>query len=349
MGKVRMREAKKTLIIKGVVRRWRLWLGTALSLTFLALTLRNVRLPEVMEAIVEANYPLLALALGTVIVTTLAKAARWGVLFHPYHRQPRFSKLFSVLLIGQMANAVLPARLGELIRAYMLGEIERLSKAYALTTIVVEKTLDGLMLTLILAILLPFIPLPSWLRQSGIFIGSAFITLFILMFLVAYRKDSVLCLVDGLLRLVPGLKRLDLPSRLGPIVEGLATLRSRESTLRLWGWSIFIWIMAALTNYLTFLAMGIAVPFLATPFLLVVLHLGRIVPSSPGQVGVFHYLCILALSLFSVERSLALSYSLVLHLIVFLPMIALGAFYLWKENYDLQRLVIAVEAEGTRS
>lgn len=100
----------------------RLYLGTILSLMFLGLALRNISLREVMGALAEANCPLVALALSTVIITCLAKVGRWKALFHPRSHKRHFGKLFSALLIRQMANAVLPARLGELIRAYMIGE-----------------------------------------------------------------------------------------------------------------------------------------------------------------------------------------------------------------------------------
>jgi hypothetical protein len=83
----------------------RLILGTAIGLLFLALALRGVSWSQVRNALTEANYPLLALALGTVLVTTLAKAARWRLLFPQEYSKPRLGKLFSVLLIGQTVNA----------------------------------------------------------------------------------------------------------------------------------------------------------------------------------------------------------------------------------------------------
>jgi uncharacterized protein (TIRG00374 family) len=122
------------------------------------------------------------------------------------------------------------------------------------------------------------------------------------------------------------------------VAAGLSILGQRDVAGQLIAWSVFVWAMAALTNYLVFLALGIEVSFVAALFLLAALYLGVAVPSSPGRVGIFHYVCVLSLSLFSVERSLALSCGLVLHLIVFVPMVSLGAWFLWKENYELSRL-----------
>ena len=121
------------------------------------------------------------------------------------------------------------------------------------------------------------------------------------------------------------------------ITAALTTLCRRHVAVPLVSWSVLVWALAALTNCVTFLALGIDVPFLAALLLLAALHLGVAVPSSPGRVGVFHYICILSLSLFSVDRSVALSYGLVLHLVVFVPMMSLGTWFLWKENYELSK------------
>jgi hypothetical protein len=68
------------------------------------------------------------------------------------------------------------------------------------------------------------------------------------------------------------------------------------------------------------------------------MHLGLAVPSSPARIGVFHYLCVLSLSVFGVEASLALAYGFVLHFVVVLPIIFAGLFSLWRENLTLFRL-----------
>lgn len=311
----------------------RLILGTAVGLLLLALAFRGVNWPQVRSALAEANYPLLGLALGTVLLTTLAKVARWRLLFPQEYGRPRLGKLFPVLLIGQTVNAILPARLGEIARAYLIGEIEEVDKALALSTVIVEKALDALMLLLLVAFLFALMPLPTWLGRSGILVSGLLAALLLLLILGTYRSKDAPSALYRFLSWIPGIHRLDLERRLGTITVGLTALSRGDVARQLLGWSLLVWVLAALTNYVTFLALGIKVPFLAAFFLLAALHLGVVVPSSPGRVGVFHYICILSLSLFSVDRSLALSYGLVLHLIVFVPMMFLGAWSLWKENY----------------
>ncbi|MDP2954634.1 MAG: lysylphosphatidylglycerol synthase transmembrane domain-containing protein, partial [Chloroflexota bacterium] len=135
---------------------------------FLFLALRNIRLPDLLGALTQANALFLIAALGSVVATSLAKAIRWKLLFYPRHHGLHLDRLFSVIFIGQTVNSVLPARLGEIARAYLVGELEKVSKSWTLGTIIVEKALDSMMLLLVMAALVPFVPLPAWIRTSGL-------------------------------------------------------------------------------------------------------------------------------------------------------------------------------------
>ena len=330
----------------------RLWLSTALGALLLVLAFRGVQLPELLGGLAQANYGFIILALGTVIMTTLAKAVRWRLLFYPHHHGLRYNKLFSVLLIGQMINITLPGRLGELARAYFLGEIEKRSKASILGTIILEKLLDMFMLLVLLIAFLPFIIPLKWLREPGTAVATATIAFLFVTLILAYQRDRATIALRRLLRLLPKPLQVRTSQQLELALSNLEILRHGNVILQVSGWSVLIWLLAALTNYLAFLALGLRLSFLAAVFLLMVLHIGIAVPSSPGKVGVFHYLCILALSVFSVERSMALSYGVVLHVIVFLPLSLLGAFSLWWENLSLRkleqaRLEVRMSSEGS--
>jgi uncharacterized protein (TIRG00374 family) len=322
----------------------RLWLGASFSAAGLIFALRNVNFAYVLDALGRTNYILVFLAVGTQFLVIGAIALRWRLLFP---QRPRLAKLFSALLIAQLSNTVLPAKFGLLVRAYMLGEMETIDKAMVFSTVVVEKVFDALTLVFLFMVLIALVPLPAWLQSSGLVTsGAIFVILFPLMMLTAYQKDRMQRLVSQGLALVPGLGRLKLASHLNSILAALELLRQGRVNLALWGWTGLIWALGALVNYLVILAFGISVPSVAALFLLVVLQIGIRVPSSLGGIGVFQYLCVLALSVFSVDRSLALSYGFVLHFIVFVPGSILGAFYLWRENRDLQQLQAAVEANS---
>jgi len=115
-------------------------------------------------------------------------------------------------------------------------------------------------------------------------------------------------------------------------------VRSKPATIGIVAWSGVVWFTAILTNYLLFLALNVAAPVHAAAFLLVVLQIGITVPSSPGRLGVFEYLTLLALSVFGLNETVALTYGLVLHALVFIPPILLGAVALWYENLTVRQI-----------
>jgi uncharacterized protein (TIRG00374 family) len=335
-------------IAKSSVDRVRLWGGTALSVLLLVLAFRGIDFAELGGALARTDYGLVLVAVGTIIATTMAKAARWQLLFYPRHRQRRYSKLLAILLIGQMVNIVIPARLGELARAYLVGEIEGESKALALGTIAVEKAIDLFTLLFLLVGILLSMALPRWVQEPGIGITVAAFILMGALVLSAHYREQLLSVFGRLMVILPELARARLMGQLEAAMGSLEVLRRWDVSLVVIGWSIFSWLLAASTNYVAFLALGLNLSFLAAIFLLVVLQVGVAVPSSPGKIGVFHYLCLLALSVFGVERSLALSYGLLLYFVVFLPPTLLGVFFLGWENLSWRHLKPgALEAEAT--
>ena len=365
-----------------MTRKVQLGLGFALGVIALWLSLRGIRLTDAVKTALQADYLFIALALGTVMVTTLGKAARWRLLLHEHRPGLALGRLFSPLLIGQLVNAALPGRLGEIARACLIGEREDVSRVTALATIVVEKFLDSTMLLLLLAGLALAVPLPPWLRDSIPLLSLGLVGLFALLLLVpspalsrspersegtvegkacpephpeldegpsrrveglaAPEKAKPRQWLDRMVGLLPERWRVSLAQGLVRATDGLSLLRQPAVLCSALVSSVLIWTVAAFTNYLVIRALGIDLPqrtlVVASALVLAAVHAGVVLSPTPGQVGVFHYLCILSLSLFGIDQSLALSYGLLLHLIVYVPIALLGSLSLWKESYDWQRL-----------
>lgn len=125
--------------------RIRLVIGVAISLVLLFFTFRGLDWGEVGEALRGANFVYIALAAVVIVAAFGVRAVRWSYLLRPVRLLPA-RNLFSVVLIGFFGNYVLPAKTGELVRAYVLGRRENLSKSAILGSIAVEKTMDTLIL-----------------------------------------------------------------------------------------------------------------------------------------------------------------------------------------------------------
>jgi uncharacterized protein (TIRG00374 family) len=328
--------------------RWTyLGVGLALGVLLLVLAVTGVDASALRRSLTGANPWWVALGLLAVAGTVAAKVLRWRLLFYPSHEGLRLSTLVSALLIGQTVNLLLPARLGELARAYLVAQEEKRPALSVLGTVVVEKTLDGLALLLLLGILLLLMPVPPWLRLSGVVAALMTGALLAGVLLLTDARRRVIRASERLGQIVPVLGSLRLGERVSSLGDGLRSLRAWGIQARLLIWTAAIWILAGLTNYFVLLALRIEVPpVLASVLVLTVVHLGLAVPTSPARIGVFHYLCLLALSLLGVEESAALAFGLVLHGIVVLPVMTVGLVCLWKENLSLYRL--AADVDGGR-
>jgi len=314
------------------IRGLQVALGTGISVVCLWLAFRDVSLSKMAAAFSHADYRFVALALALVLVSPLARAARWKLLYHPDQKGLSCLGLAEVLLISQMLNIVVPARLGEVARIHFMGKIESRSRARTLGTIAVEKWLDILVL-LLLALLVPiFVSLPPWFRDSRASLAVFATAFLVVALIVSYGKDRLLPVVKSASRFLPEGWRVRIHRATGLALGSLDVLRSPWVVLRLQGWSLLIWILSVIVNYIVFLALGLPLSLAAALFLVIVLEVGVAVPSAPGKLGVFHYLCILALGVFGLEKGAALSYAVLLYFVVFGPPSLLGALFLWLES-----------------
>ena len=307
-------------------------LGVLLSLVFLVLAFRDVELDVVASTLRQVDLRLLAAAVGVEMATFWAIAARWRRLFTP-HAPPSQRRLFEILTIAQLVNGVLPAKMGPLVRAYLAGKGEREGVAFTLATIVGEKLLEGVTLFAIGAALLPFVPLADWLRPASWASAVLLLLALALVVWIALRQETAGRWLEHRLGRWP---RLLGAAR--SALDALTVWRDRRAILALAGWSAVIWAITVLLNQLLLWSLGIDVPPVAPLLLLVVLQIGVRVPSSPGSIGVFHYLSVLTLSLFGVEKDLAFSYGVLLHLVTYLPPSLVGIAYLTRSGYSLSRL-----------
>jgi uncharacterized protein (TIRG00374 family) len=308
------------------------WFGLALSLLCLILAFRHVHLPQVLDALVKTNYLLVFLAFCAHMAATVVTIFRWRLLLRPH--EVRLSRLFSIFMIAHLFNTALPAKLGTVARAYLAGNAENIGKAFVLGSVAVEKVLDSLLITLLGVIVVPFVLLPEWLWQSGLGTGILFLVLFMLMVLAGRYRHRVMSWSQGLLARFHFRSRFDLVQQWSLVLDSFAVLSRPDVHWSLLAWSVVIWSAGALANELTLQAMGIRVPFLAPIVLLVTLQIGGKLPTVPANLGVFHYATVLTLGLFGVDRTVALSYALVLHAVVFLAPAVIGGLCLGKWQRD---------------
>ncbi len=318
----------------------RFWLGAIVSLALLAFVFYQIDPAQLLNALQRAQYGYLLPALALYFVSVGVRAVRWHFLLRSIKPLP-MGMLFRTVVIGYMANDLLPARIGELVRAYVLGQQAAVSKAATLVTIVVERVFDGLtMVTFIVAatFLLRFedAELANRLRV----VGALFIVAILALAVLAGLPRQFERLAGVFLRRVPSdAFRARMEGLTRSLFEGLGALRSPVDSLAVYGLSIAAWLCE--TGMYVLIAAGFGItdlPF--TVFLLAAAfaNLATIAPSTPGYIGVFDAPIVYTLTQFGVNQNLATGYTLVLHAALYLPITLLGLYYAWRAGLSLAQM-----------
>jgi len=316
----------------------RILIGLAISIACVIALLTQINLELTVAALGRAQPAGLALAVGVLLVTMLTKSYRWGLLYYPT-RGLHFGNLTSALFIGYMVSSLVPMRLGELVRAYLIGKKEPVTFGQSVGTILVEKVLDIVTILGFLAVLGLVMPLPPQVAGSApLLVATGLGGLAVLFGLAWLPREKVLRVLARLQLYVPGSRRWNLVKILGPFLEALAILRYWRVLPALAFWSVLNWSLSALISYVVMIAMDVPAPFAAAIFLMVVSNLGMVVPSAPGYVGVFHALAVLSLGAFGVDPSYAMGYAVVLHATVYSTFIIVGLLCAWRGGYRLSDL-----------
>lgn len=301
---------------------WRPLGGLALGLILLAVSSRGIDTTHLLTGLRQADPVWIGLSLLLILLTTALKAVRWRDLFSKDHR-PGLLPLGKALLIGQLVNALVPSRAGDLARVYLIGARERAGKATVLGTVALEKLLDLTLLLICAGLASALAPLPPWLDVS--LLAMAIAGLLLLFAAMVLPRQKVL----GWLKRRANSLPWDLEERLTGTLErmlgGLTCLRSPSQATPICIESAAVWALAAGTNLVLFWAFDLNLPPGAALWLLVLLQVGVAPPSSPGRVGVFHALTVVGLSTFGVDRASALVYGTTLHALVYLPQVVLGS------------------------
>jgi uncharacterized protein (TIRG00374 family) len=313
-------------------------IGLLISLIFLYLAFRKVDFTELWNALKGANYWYILPNVVLVILSMWMRAYRWKFMVDPI-KKVGMGSLFSSVMIGFMANNVLPARLGEFIRAYSLGGKEKMSRSAAFATIIIERIFDGFSLLFILWLSLLMYPeFPSWVKKaSNLFLLMNIATLAFLV-LIEVKREFTLKLFNFIFRFLPG----SLSSRAGEILDkfigGLKVFRNIPSLLWILAWSILLWVVVGISNYFIFLAFGQHPAIFASFILLGIVSLAVMLPSSPGFVGTFHAACVASFVVLKLNESVSRPFSIILHASQYFPVTLLGLYYLKKEHLSLKTL-----------
>lgn len=321
-------------------------LGIILSVIFLGLALYTVNLDELRKALASANYLFVLPAVLITLTGYILRTLRWKLILDPTKRIP-VRRLFPVLMIGFMMNNVLPARLGEFARAYTLGNRENISRTLSLTTILLERVLDGITLLLFLGVVSVLLPPPPGTDYQRVqYIQMVALAIFAIaaggIVLLLVRESWFWAIARFFTHRLPGRFGTRIEALLQSFVMGLHALRSPRRLLGIAIVSILVWSCEAFSYLLIMEGFNLGLtPFAfasAAIFLLVIVNLGIMVPSGPGYVGTFEAFGKLALLPFGVSTAVATAIPVVSHVAQWLLVTGIGIAFVSAGHMSLRRL-----------
>ncbi len=315
-----------------IVRRPKLWLGIAISAFFLWWSFRQLEWSSFWVALREANYWWIIPGVVVYFGAVWARTWRWHYMLR--HIKPvSLRRLFPVVVIGYMGNNVYPARAGEVIRSYVLKRKEGIGMGASLTTVILERLFDGLVMLFFVFVTLPFIRLPSgWnllVIAASVLFGIALIVFFVL---AADPQRTERLYGWFLRRIVPARFHGPAHAALDKIMLGLHSLRSPREVLMIFVTSTAIWLTETTKYWFVMHAFDFRVPFSVLMLMTAVANLALIIPAAPGGAGTFEIAGISVLKSFKVTEALATSYTVILHLALWIPITLLGFWYMWREQ-----------------
>jgi uncharacterized protein (TIRG00374 family) len=260
------------------------------------------------------------------------------------------ARLFQYAIIGYMANNLIPARAGELVRAYVLGDREGVSKMGTFGTIAVERLFDGCALVLMLLIAGAFVGFDSGRLQLIALVSSALFALAVAGFYVlTLREERAKRVIHWLLRFLPDRFEDQAEHMADALVGSLRSVHDVRSVLLVAGFSGLAWVIEAGSYALVGEGFGLGVGFGHYCLLLAAANLAIIIPTFFGGTGPFEWAAKLVLVGAGVDDTVAGAYSIIAHAVILIPTTVVGLILLWSFGVSFRRIThveVADEADA---
>jgi len=316
-----------------------LTVGVTVSLACLYFATRGTDWAKVRAVLFGARLEWVAAIVAASLASVYVRAQRWRVLLRPVGDVPLYPAL-SATAIGFGASTVLPLRLGEIIRPALLSRRVGVGLSAALSSVVLERLFDMLLvISCFLALSLAY-PVSSNIRLAAWGLASLAALAFAVLLVVQRRRKGTEALIERVFGLLPAAVGRGLRPVVGSFLDGLGSLSDSRTMAVVLGYSAYLWGLIALTFMFGFLAARLAPPLIAASLATVVIVAAFVfLPQAPGFVGTWQAGCVVALGLFDVSQEAAVGYSLLTWLLQMAINIVVAGFFLAREDISLGQLL----------
>lgn len=314
-------------------------LGILISAVALWWALRGVAWSGITARLGDLHPWTLLAAVAVATTTFPIRAWRWRFLLRTEDgRELPWAARWHPVAIGFMANNILPARLGEIVRCYTVTRLAPVRFTASLTSVAVERVFDALTLAALFAVALlgPGVPTGIGIGDKVRFVGLAGVAALIVLLAAAFRP----ALAERAFRAL--LPKGRITDRLAEIfrglLDGLTALHDPRRLLAVVTGSVLLWVVNAWGFALAFAAFGLPGDLWTALIVQTFVVFAVAAPSTPGYVGVLELAVVAGLALYGVPKDAAFAAAATYHVTTFIPVIVLGAWSLARTGLSLGEL-----------
>ena len=287
----------------------------------------GVNLREMLSSILSLDWRYVSIAVLCDLTVYVVHGWRWNTLLEPVARLGLW-RTVQAIYIGLFANEILPLRTGELIRCYLLAHWNNMHLSVVIASAAIERILDGFWMVAAFLITASFLTLPRYLVDGVQIMAAILIAAAILLAFVIFHKGHAHAVV----------RESRWAATLRHVVEGLHTMGKGRTFSRATLISLLylllqiIPVWALMRGYEMDLSIG------AAAAVLIIVRIGTVVPNAPGNVGLYQATCVLALSLFGVDKTTATGFAFVMFVALTLPLLLGGALAVTLTGLDIHEI-----------
>jgi len=284
------------------------------------------------------------------LLSFVIRAYRWKTFLSGENL--KFMSLLSSIFIGFSLNCILPARAGEIYRAYFFSKKENLNRTKVFTSVILERFFDGFVLFTILVAVIYLV------HKSALFFNIAYLAGLIflgglgaLMIIVKLQQSGNKREKIKSFLLKIGEKRETAINKAFSVInsffEGLKTLDSYRILFKIVSLTFLIWVLEGSIVFLVIKSFGIDITYLGAFLVLTVTAFSSLIPAGPAAIGPYQWGYIIALNAFNIQTELAFAISIVNQLILILIILSAGVYFMWKDHITINEKVIEDELNWT--
>ncbi len=323
-------------------RFWKIVPGYAIAIVCLIWIFHDIRIRDLTHSMTSINWWWVAGAVFLDILSYVCQGMRWSLLLHPLGRVSTF-RATEAIYAGLFVNEMMPMRLGEVLRIYLVSLWIPVRFAVVIPSILVERLFDAIWLALAFGITVFAVPLPKYLvNAEGILGFTALATIALFAYLVFCKK------AEGAARPVAAWRRWRPVRWFSGLFEkmagGIRDIGRSRFFYSSFGISLLLLLGQILSYWFVMQAYGLKLSFWHGAAVFLIVHIGTIIPGAPSNIGTYQFFTVVGLTLFGIDKTLATSFSIVVFFILTIPLWVVGMVVFGRLGLSLKKVQTEITA-----